>query len=543
MQEFIIGIDTGGTFTDAALIDAVTGEVVTTVKKPTTHYNLAVGISNSLSSLLDSSGIRPEQIQSVSVSSTLATNSVVENRGARVAVITIGYVRHFKLPVTAVIFVKGGHNIRGEEEQPLDLDYLVQIISGLKKDVDAYGICASMSMKNPAHELVAEKAISMIDPKPVFCSHRISQQAGMEERAATAALHAKLMPIMQGFVDGVQSAMAESKLSCPLVIVSGNGQPLEATQAITEAAQTVASGPACTAIFGSGAGESENCLVLDVGGTTTDIAMIRNHKPLLTKDGCHIGDWKTRVEAVDMRTGGVGGDSYVLVDERNKLSIGPVRVGPLCTADNLPSLDSWFGTNQKSRIIGLEQGAHITPENDELSRLLADHSYLTPERIREETGLGGIPLEKRLERLDRDQLIFSCGFTPTDALHVLDKADFGNKKIAREAASILGKPLGLDAEGFSRHIIEEVEKKIETLILDYVVNLHWGKSLTGFLNSRHDHPVLGVTFSLRLPLIGVGAAAQYFLPGVAEKLGTDVLFLKHGEVGNAVAAAKIMLSQ
>ena len=227
MQKYIIGIDTGGTYTDAVLLDKQSGKIISTAKKPTSHYKLAIGTGEALAELFSKSTIAPEQVDAVVVSSTLATNSVVENKGARVAVIVIGYVKHFKLPVKAVIFVKGGHTIQGTEEEPLDVDYLVQIVDGLKTEVDAYGVCSAMSMKNPTHELVAEKAIGMLDPKPVFCSYRISDLAGMEERAATAGLHAKLMPIMQEFVGGVQKAMAGHHLNCPLMVVGGNGKAME----------------------------------------------------------------------------------------------------------------------------------------------------------------------------------------------------------------------------------------------------------------------------------------------------------------------------
>jgi len=281
MQKYIIGIDTGGTYTDAVLLDKESGKVIATAKKPTSHYQLATGTGQALAELFakcsngTSGTINAEQIEAVAVSSTLATNSVVENKGARVAIIVIGYVKHFKLPVKAVVFVKGGHNIQGDEEEPLELDYLVQLISGLKNEVDAYGVCSAMSIKNPTHELVTEKAISLLDPKPVFCSHRISNLVGMEERAATAGLHAKLMPVMQEFVEGVQQAMAAQQLDCPLMVVSGNGQAMQAGKAVHEAALTVASGPACTASFGASQNDGD-CLVIDVGGTTTDIAMIEN---------------------------------------------------------------------------------------------------------------------------------------------------------------------------------------------------------------------------------------------------------------------------
>lgn len=541
MDKFIIGIDTGGTFTDAVLLDAESGKVVTTAKKPTTHYQLARGTGDVLAELLKKSRIEPEKISAVAVSSTLATNSVVENKGARVGVIVIGYVKHFKLPVKAVVFVKGGHTIGGQEEEPLDIEYLVELVQGLKNEVDAYGVCSAMSIINPTHELVAEKAIGMIDAKPVFCSHRISTLTGMEERAATAGLHAKLMPIMEEFVGGVQQAMARQNLTCPIMVIGGTGKALEAEKVVEEAGLTVASGPACTAHFGASLSKND-CLVIDVGGTTTDIAMIENGKPLLTSDGCQIGRWKTHVEAVDMHTAGIGGDSHVHVDDKGHLAIGPSRVTPLSMAEERAPADQWLGSGDCSKLIVLRpEASHELPDG-ELTDLLGEVGQLTPATIRERTGLGGIPLDIQLEHLTRKQQIFECGFSPTDALHVLGQIDIGNKEPAVAGAQILGKAMNMSGEDFSRLVISSTEEIIENLIIDYVVQRYWKKSLTSFISSRRNHPVLGVDFFIKLPLIGVGAAAKHFLPRVAKNLQTKVSFPLHCEVGNAIGAAIVCRS-
>ncbi len=541
MQKYIIGIDTGGTYTDAVLLDKQSGKIITTAKKPTTHYQLAKGIGDALAGLFAKGTIASEQIDAVVVSSTLATNSIVENKGARVAIIVIGYVKHFKLPVKAVIFVKGGHTIQGTEEEPLDIDYLVQIIQGLKDEVDAYGVCSAMSMKNPTHELVAEKAIDMLDPKPVFCSHRISDLVGMEERAATAGLHAKLMPVMQQFVGGVQKAMADQHLNCRLIVVGGNGKAMEGERIVTEAGLTVASGPACTAQFGASRSKCDS-LVIDVGGTTTDIAMIAGGHPLLAAEGCRIGRWKTHVEAVDMHTGGIGGDSHVHVDTKGQLIIGPARVTPLSMAKEMLPVDQWLGAENCSKLIVLRPEAmHEAPDN-ELTRLLRQTGQLTPATIRARTGLGGIPLDVQLEHLARKQQIFECGFTPTDALHVLGIIDIGDRKLATAGAKLLGRAMNLSGEDFSRLVIKSTEELIENLIVEYVIQRYWQNSLTNFISTRKNHPILGVDFSIKLPLIGIGAAARYFLPAVAENLHTTVNFPEHSEVGNAVGAAIVGMS-
>ena len=542
MQKYIIGIDTGGTYTDAILLESQSGKIIATTKVPTTHFDLAQGTGEALTLLLEQSGIAANAIRSVCISSTLATNSVVENKGARVAVIVIGYVRHFKLPVKAVVFVKGGHNIDGKEEEPLDLEYLVGLVQGLKNEVDAYAVCAAMSMHNPTHELVTEKAIGMLDPKPVFCSHRISKLTGMHERAATAGLHAKLMPVMGDFINGVEQAMAGLGLSCPALVIGGNGRTIEAARAVAEAGMTVASGPACTAHFGA-AQTPGNALVIDVGGTTTDIAMVENGHPLMAVDGCRIGLWQTHVEAVDMRTAGIGGDSHVHVDEKGQLNIGPGRVTPLAMADLTHWAPAdWLGVDNKSRLIVLRPEAMDLVPDNELTAVLRETGRATPATIRERTGLGGIPLDVQLEHLTRQQWIFECGFTPTDALHVLGKIDLGDREAALAGATILGAAMGLTPNDFAELVLARSEELIENMIIDYVIQRSWQNSLTGFINSRKNHPVLGVEFSIKIPLIGIGAAARFLLPRVAERLQTTVTFPDNCEVGNAIGAAMIGLS-
>jgi N-methylhydantoinase A/oxoprolinase/acetone carboxylase beta subunit len=165
MQHYTIGIDTGGTCTDAVLVEQHTNQILASAKVVTTHYRLSDGISSALSTIMDKSGLQPDRINAIAISTTLATNSVVEKKGARVVLFVIGYVKHFKLPVKAIIYLNGGHTIKGVEEEPLELDYLVESLEKLSPEADAYAVCSAMSMTNPTHELVAEKAISLIDQR------------------------------------------------------------------------------------------------------------------------------------------------------------------------------------------------------------------------------------------------------------------------------------------------------------------------------------------------------------------------------------------
>ena len=539
MNRYCIGIDTGGTYTDAVLLDTQTRAVVQWAKEPTTHYDLGVGVGLALEKLL--TGISPKNIDRLAVSTTLATNAIVEGRGARVGLFVFGYVRHFKLPIIANIFLKGGHKITGEEDEPLDIEGLVDTIAGLKDEVDSYAVCGAMSIKNPAHELVAEEALSMLDPgKPVFCSHQVSDHPGMRARAATACLHAKLMPLMVGFLSSIQLCMIQLKLSCPVTIICGNGQGASLDQAVERAAITMASGPAATASFGCTAG-APTALIVDVGGTTTDVCMIREGRPVLSPEGCLIGRWQTHVEAIDMFTAGGGGDSHVLCSPDKQLTLQTTRVQPLAMTPKLPDPAQWLGLGLRNSLVlpVTDLDETIIAGDEILTRL--QQSPASPKVLAEETSLSGVVLEKRLEHLVYLQQIQLAGFTPTDALHVLGQLDIGDTQQARAGAEILSSALGLDVTTFCRQVIRETEKVIETIILDYLGRKIWPDNQgTPFLN-RRDNELFSLNFSLKIPIIGIGAAARSFLPGVAKSLQTTVKFPDHYEVGNAIGAALIGL--
>ncbi len=542
MTAYCVGIDTGGTYTDAALIDTLSGKVVAWNKERTTPHDLSIGVGRALNGLLHKAA-QASDVKCLAVSTTLATNAVVEGRGARVGLFVLGAVRHFKLPVVASIFLKGGHTITGEEDEPLDIEGLIDMLPGLVKEVDSYAVCGAMSMKNPTHELVAREAIALIDPKPVFCSHLVSPHPGMRERSATACLHAKLMPLMTDFLASIQRSMLAVGLSCPVVIICGNGKGAALDQIVDQAAVTMASGPAATARFGASQCPT-SALVVDVGGTTTDVCLIKDGIPLLSREGCTIGDWQTHVEAVDMYTSGAGGDSHIACHRDGRISLKTTRVQPLSMTPDLPDPMGWLNSDGDSYLVLPVTG--LAPEvirSDEILRMLDQAGPLPPGKLAEKTGLSGITLEKRLERLAFLQQIVLAGFTPTDALHGLGILDIGNGQAGRSGARALAGQMGLSMETFCQRVVAETEKAIETIILSYLGRSVWQGDRAVPLLSHRDNAFFSLKFCLKLPLLGIGAAARCFLPGVAKRLGTTVSFPEYCEVGNAIGAALIGLDQ
>jgi len=538
MTAYCIGIDTGGTYTDAVLLDTASRQVIAWCKERTTPHDLSVGVGRALAALLRQS-VQAQQVSKLAVSTTLATNAVVEGRGARVGLFVLGHVRHFKLPVVANIFLKGGHTITGDEDDPLDIESLVDTLPGLAAEVDSYAVCGAMSIKNPTHELVAREAIRLIDPKPVFCSHLVSAHPGMLERSATACLHAKLMPLMTDFLASIQRSMLAVGLDCPVTIICGNGQGAPLDQIADQAAVTMASGPAATARFGAASG-LDSALVVDVGGTTTDVCLIRDGKPLLNREGCTIGEWRTHVEAVDMYTSAAGGDSHVVCHQDGRIALKNARVQPLAMTPDLPDPRTWL--HHDTDVVLVLPVAGIDPDavgNDAILRHLAQHGPSAPSTIAAQTGISGILLEKRLERLMFLQQVVLAGFTPTDALHALGILQIGNEQASQSGAAVLAGQMGLSAEGLCQRVIAETEAAIETIVLTYLARSVWQNGQGAPFLNRRDNDLFSVHFTLKLPLIGIGAAARCFLPAVAKRLGTTVSFPDHCEVGNAIGAALI----
>ncbi|PIE70772.1 MAG: hydantoinase/oxoprolinase [Deltaproteobacteria bacterium] len=529
-----IGIDTGGTYTDVAIVDLSTDTVLSTAKRPTTHHDLSIGITQALDHAARHVPLTGNAIKRIALSTTLATNAIVEGQGADVGLLVIGRVKHFSSPVLGIRFIKGGHTITGEEAEPIDLETVVETIEDFRGHVQAYAVCAAMSFVNPAHEEVVRKAISLYDPRPVFCSHEISTRAGMEERAQTAVINARLLPLMKTFLAGVQPPLKALAPEADMRVLRGDGGFMSLHDAEQHAADTVSSGPAATACFGASACPTGMAAIVDVGGTTTDITLIRDGSPILQKDGSLIGGWHTHVQSVDMSTIGAGGDSRVRITPDKDISLGPERVVPLSLAEGFPAPDTWIGPGTRAVCIR----AIKTDAGDPILSWLNAYGPATLEALICGTGLGEIPLSSRLDTLRHRQAVVETGFTPTDALHVLGRLDMGNTDRAANGAASIAAYSHTTPEGLSEQIIYTIEVMIEDAIIDHLMRYGFNASLNRSFPGYRNHPLLGVQFDVKIPLIGIGAASAHFLPAVAERLGTELRLPDHYAVGNALGAIR-----
>ena len=274
----LLGIDTGGTYTDAVLFEHDKG-VLRTAKALTTKHDLALGIAEAAQAVLPE---HREEVALVSISTTLATNAIVEGRGAPVCLLLVGQAREAlrrsdlgsAMRGDPVAFIDGGHTATGEEQAPLDLEVAREAIEGNAAAVAAFAIAAQFAVRNPVHEVRLRHLVGEISGLPVTCSHELSDRLDAPRRALTSVLNARLIPLITQLIEAVETMMSSEGLNARLMVVKGDGSLVKAKVALARPVETVLSGPAASMVGGRHLAGVENALVVDMGGTTTDIAVL-----------------------------------------------------------------------------------------------------------------------------------------------------------------------------------------------------------------------------------------------------------------------------
>ncbi|HUT27055.1 MAG TPA: hydantoinase/oxoprolinase family protein [Methanomassiliicoccales archaeon] len=554
-----LGIDTGGTYTDTALVDLVDGRVIAKAKALTTRNDLSIGISGSIKNL---GPIPVKDIRLVSLSSTLATNSVVEGKGCRVALIIAGEEYKQSIPIEHVVQVQGGHTIRGKANCDIDLVAAMDFVKGIANQVDAIAISTFFSVRNPEHEIALKDMISSNWGIPVVCGHELSTQLGFHERTLTAVLNAKLIPIMTDLIQSVIKVLKENSISAPLMIVKGDGSLMSEKLGKERPVETILSGPAASLIGAKNLTGEEEAVVVDIGGTTTDIGVLRGGKPRLDPEGAIIGGWRTRVKAADISTSGIGGDSRVVVVNGHIL-LGALRVMPLCIASvQYPRI-----LESLKKVKGLKptpQATHIALENilqaDEFfifSRSvkgydLSQNEEFLVESIKDEPktlmelseATGVHPYSFNVRKLEELGIITRIGFTPTDALHASGEYVEYDAEASTLAADYRAELCGVDIKEFCATVKEAVIQKITKEIIFRLVYEDCGKmahcDVCNVLFDKMTTQRPGIDFSADIrvhkKIIGIGAPIAAYLPSVAQRLHTELLMPVNSDVGNAVGA-------
>lgn len=562
----LLGIDTGGTYTDAVLFSEATG-VVAKAKALTTRHDLAEGVSGAVETVLAKARVPVSAISLVSLSTTLATNALVEGQGGRAGLIMIGFgPEDLKrdglqeaLGSDPVLFLPGGHNVHGGET-PLDMSALDETLPDLSSQVSSFAIAGYFAVRNPDHEKRVRDRIREVSHLPVTCSHELSSKLGGPRRALTTLLNARLVSMIDRLIGSCEDFLKARGIDVPMMVVRGDGALISAAEARLRPIETILSGPAASLVGARYLTGLDNAIVSDIGGTTTDVAVLEKGRPRLDADGAVVGGFRTMVEAVAMRTYGLGGDSEVKINDRGlkaRLDLGPRRFLPLSLAAALHG-DAVLSVLEK-QLRAPHPGRHDgrlavrTGLPDHLASGLQPQEQALYGRI----GMAPValadllvstPQKATLDRLVARGLVHICGLTPSDAMHVLGRQAQWNGEAARLGLEIAartkdgsGQPIAASVEALAQMIVDRLTRQSSEAILQACLSedsaaIDPTASLAVDRALKREPGIVRFSISLDRPLVGLGASAPVYYPAIAEMLSTEAAIPAEADVANAVGA-------
>lgn len=537
---YSLGIDAGGTYTDAVLLKDEDNTIIQSNKALTSYPDPLVGITKAIDGL-DSACLKDVKV--VSVSTTLSTNSILEGTGSPVAMILIGnYDIKQELPTKHFLQVKGGHDHNGIETEVLDEDTIKEFVLQVKDKVSAFAISSYFSVRNHDHELRAKDIIIELTGRPVICSYELSQDLGAFERAVTAFLNAQLIPVTERFMTTVESEIRGRGIDAKVFMLKCDGSVIGIQSALKKPIESIFSGPAGSLVGASFLAERETCAVIDVGGTSTDISLIYNGVPEMSDSGAVVGGWKTRVKAIKMETSAMGGDSHVWV-KGGEISIGPRRVIPLCRAAVLypDFLEQLKATPMPSKLrIGINyqptkfylrtdyEAMEVNPEEKEVLEAVKNHPTSSTEifnRIKK------YPASKVFDTLIQKRLLQPIGFTLTDALHVLGEYTERNVEAANIGADMLSSLAGMDRNEFARYIKREFAKNMACDLVSFFLDGVEKSEVRKIFNIQSP-----TKFKIEVPVVLIGGPVTAFVNEIQGILDAEIILPEYSSVGNAAGA-------
>ena len=552
-----LGIDTGGTCTDAVIFDMDESEVLSVGKTATTKEKLEIGIEEAIK-MLDADLLK--KVGFVSLSTTLATNACVENKGSQVKLLLIGadkkvlksYYKDYGFESLDDIRVIDGIPDGGYVEGvPADWEALYDMIDDFS-DALAIGIVQANAQRDNIFELKAKEILSDFYDVPIVCGSSLFSELNVIRRGAGTYLNVRLIPIINSFLSAVKNVLSKYDITAPVYIVRSDGSLMSEEYALEHPVETLLCGPAASALGGGWLSKCKDAVVVDIGGTTTDIALLKNGVALTVDGGIKINGWKTFVKGMYIDTFGLGGDSLIRCDGK-KTELMDYRVMPVCmVASKYPLIskrlqelaeDKFY--NSKYPYEGFElvksdfEKYNLTDIQEDICRSLMN-GPLIYEDIEDRYAF-----ENNIGVLEKYGIVMRFGITPTDIMHINGEFSKYNSTAAKAALNILSKKTYLDENVIADMVYKEFEKKLTINIIRVLIESGGDyykegidKDLLKFITMQYD---LGkecgmyiTDFTSGVPVVGVGGPAHIFMDKVASNLNTYAVMPKHSIVANAI---------
>lgn len=550
----ILGIDAGGTFTDCVVVDADSKVVLHKSKSPTTKHDLAhcleaafVGIPAHLTG----------DITMVCLSTTLATNAIVEGRGCREGLIVIGSKPRGKAPTARQRLVKGRFDMKGRLVENIDETEVIAAVESLRHDVDAVAVSGYASVRCPEHELFVRAVLEDRLEVPVVCAHELTSSLGFYERTVTAVLNARLIPMIRDLMTAVHAAMARHGVTAPLMIVRGDGTLMPEGIAATKPIETILSGPAASAMGALHLVGRADCLVMDIGGTTTDIANTAGGTLQVRSDGARVGSWLTHVRAADVFTVGLGGDSRIRLDGGLELRVGPERsisyaMASIHSPSLVEELEEILNAGAHRQFLHPDHEAFIQRAAPDQPGLLEDERAVL--RLLQEgphtafhlaRQLQNPALQRILDDLVSEGAVERISLTPTDFWHVEGSYQAGDPRASGLAFAITAEMLGVTSDTLAVRLRQLVGEAVDAAAIQAALHMdhrehepaesgsaahRWNA-----MCSQGEQSLLRASYRLTKPIVGIGAPAATWLAAGSSVFDAEVP--EHAEVANAIGAA------
>ena len=559
-----LGIDAGGTYTDAVIYDLKKKETLCKAKSLTTKWDFTKGINRALKKL-DQTNL--SRVELIALSTTLATNAIVENEGQKVGLILMpphGFEIDKNINHQPKAFINGQLDITGRQILEVNPEEVrstaLQMVE--MHGVTAFAVSGYAGSINPEHEIAVKEMIHKTTGCFVTCGHELSDSLNFHTRATTALLNARIIPCLAALLHDLEKVMEAQGICAPIVIVKGDGSFMSAEMAKQRPVETILSGPAASVAGAKHLTGIKDALVVDMGGTTTDTAALADNRVTLNKKGSNVGGYRTHVKALEIRTAGFGGDSLIQF-EKGEFLMGPKRVAPISWLGQVhpgaggalkflsQNLKHPVTSTRKMQILAVTDSVKqmaMTSLEEKIFSLLKKRPHSIGELVHKTYALSENSLP--LQRLEENFMVIRSGLTLTDILHITEQFDKWDKQIARDYCEMfcfLSKKqmpeltaylldMGvhrLTLELLKRQLDDEVNPEVldnrtlETCPLCKV----WVQNLL-----TRNNPGYEVSINLKRPVIGIGAPINYFLPKAVKLLGSESVLPENADVANAIGA-------
>ncbi|NBI64171.1 hypothetical protein D3Z38_14175 [Clostridiales bacterium] len=553
-MSLILGIDTGGTFTDIVVWDSAQNRVLQKAKAFTTPHDLAIGIKNCMDAL-DLTACR--SLSAVHLSTTLMVNAILEDRPPKIGILLIGTHLSKKLPV-AVKYELTRYRYHDSHKRfsanPATSRHLIQLFDEACPQV-LVSACGTNYQDLKKSATIYLK--SLLRSEIVCCSH-IAANSDFYQRTLNAVTAIGAIPLITKWTASITSVIRKHGIYAPIRILTNTGSLVSPDQAIADPLSTIMSGPAASFIGSRCLTKEKDYLLLDMGGTSLDITRVIERNTRFRTIDTPVGNYAFHIKALDLQCFGTGGDSQIKLNSMGDIVVGPAKAVPLCVlGSQYPHLASELDkyrlpegydlcTATETDCFFLHQDvSHVTLANDEreILQLLSEgaHSLFF---LANYFGVDADFLH--LDRLLKKGYVGRACLTPTDILHAEGSFNRWDSQTSTVGLSLLASRKGCAPAEFIKEVKTFITNQLSFFCMQSIASFEEesfrfsDSQATMYLIEKYLHDRHGFVtsdFSIQKPIIGLGAPAKAWLPAVAKKLHAQLSLPEDGDVACAIGAA------